>query len=121
MCSAPHERYLAVTVKEERFVPSVRKGGMDRALLSEMIPDPTGYFVYLCGPGISTWEREAAKERGTQPEPRFIEAALANLRALGVPDHALSANRTDDTDFVAVVLPDGPCDGPQHGSDRHTV
>src|SRR5687767_1807913 len=25
MCSAPHERYLAVTVKEERFVPSVTK------------------------------------------------------------------------------------------------
>src|SRR5262245_15190335 len=25
MCSAPHERYLAVTVKEERFVPRVTK------------------------------------------------------------------------------------------------
>ena len=25
MCSAPHERYLAVTVKEERFVPNVTK------------------------------------------------------------------------------------------------
>ena len=25
MCSAPHERYLAVTVKEERFVPRTTK------------------------------------------------------------------------------------------------
>jgi 3-ketosteroid 9alpha-monooxygenase subunit B len=25
MCSAPHERYLAVTVKEERFVPGLTK------------------------------------------------------------------------------------------------
>ena len=67
------------------FGPSVWKGRVDRALLSEMIPDPAGCFVYLCGPGISKWDREAAKKRGTQPEPRFIEAALANLQALGVP------------------------------------
>lgn len=68
------------------FGPSVRKGRVDQALLSEMIPDPTGCFVYLCGPGISKWDREAAKEQGTQPQPRFIEAALASLRAIGVPD-----------------------------------
>ena len=68
------------------FGPSVRKGRVDQALLSEMIPDPTGCFIYLCGPGISKWDREAAKEQGTQPQPRFIEAALASLRALGVPD-----------------------------------
>jgi ferredoxin-NADP reductase len=68
------------------FGPFVRKGRMDTALLQEMIPDPAGCFVYLCGPGISKWDREAAKEQGTEPQPRFIEAALDSLRAIGVPD-----------------------------------
>jgi 3-ketosteroid 9alpha-monooxygenase subunit B len=69
-----------------RFGPSVRKGRMDQALLSELIPDPTGCFVYLCGPGISKWDRLAAKEQGTKPPPRFIEGALSSLQAVGVPN-----------------------------------
>ena len=51
-----------------------------------MIPDPSAPIVYLCGPGISKWDREAAREAGTEPQPRFIESVLANLRAIGVPD-----------------------------------
>jgi 3-ketosteroid 9alpha-monooxygenase subunit B len=42
--------------------------------------------VYLCGPGISKWDREAAREANTAPQPRFIEMALATLRQIGVPD-----------------------------------
>lgn len=68
------------------FGPSVRKGRVDQALLREVIPDPTGPMIYLCGPGISKWDRQMAKESGTEPQPKFIESALTSLRALGVPD-----------------------------------
>jgi ferredoxin-NADP reductase len=71
---------------ESLFGPSVRKGRLDDKLLREMIPDPTVPIVYLCGPGISKWDREAARESGTEPQPRFIESVLTNLRAIGVPD-----------------------------------
>jgi ferredoxin-NADP reductase len=68
------------------FGPAVRKGRLDLALLKEVIPDPSAPIVYLCGPGISKWDREAAKEAGTEPQPRFIESVLTSLRAMGVPD-----------------------------------
>jgi len=68
------------------FGPTVRKGRLDLALLKEMIPDPSAPVIYLCGPGISKWDREAAREAGTDPQPRFIESVLAGLRAMGVPD-----------------------------------
>lgn len=90
--SARHPERLKVVhtlTREENasvFGPSMRKGRLDQALLSEMIPDPTAPMVYLCGPGISKWDREAAKEAGIAPQPRFIESVLANLRAIGVPD-----------------------------------
>jgi 3-ketosteroid 9alpha-monooxygenase subunit B len=68
------------------FGPSVRKGRLDAALLREMIPDPKACLVYLCGPGISKFDREAAREQGTVPQPRFIESALGHLQTIGVPD-----------------------------------
>jgi ferredoxin-NADP reductase len=68
------------------FGPNVRKGRLDQVLLREMIPDPAAPIVYLCGPGISKWDREAAREAGSEPQPRFIESVLASLRAIGVPD-----------------------------------
>ncbi len=72
------------------YDPLVRKGRVDTTLLTELIPDPTACLVYLCGPGISKFDREAAKEQETVPQPRFIEAALASLRAIGVPDKRIN-------------------------------
>lgn len=71
------------------FGSSVRKGRVDTALLKELVTDPTACLVYLCGPGISKFDRDAAKAQNTTPQPRFIEAALASLRAIGVPDKRL--------------------------------
>ena len=68
------------------FGPSVRKGRINQELLSELIPQPADVFVYLCGPGISKFDREAARETGTPPQPKFIETALTQLRNIGVPD-----------------------------------
>jgi ferredoxin-NADP reductase len=77
---------LTRETRESLLGPSVRRGRVDESLLREMIPDPQGCLVYLCGPGISKFDREAAKAAGTDPQPRFIEAALGHLRAVGVPD-----------------------------------
>jgi 3-ketosteroid 9alpha-monooxygenase subunit B len=69
-----------------RFGPSVRKGRISAEILREAISDPAGSYVYVCGPGISHWDIVAAKAAGTKPEPRFLETALEQLRALGVPN-----------------------------------
>ncbi|MBI3048133.1 MAG: hypothetical protein HYY76_07445 [Acidobacteria bacterium] len=68
------------------FGPSVRHGRVNEALLRELIPDPSECYAYLCGPGISKWDREAARELGTEPQPKFIETTLGNLLKIGVPN-----------------------------------
>jgi len=65
--------------------PGVRRGRVDAALLRELVPDPTACLVYACGPAIGPYERRAAKERGEEPQPRFLEAALTALGEAGVP------------------------------------
>ena len=77
---------LTREANEAVYGPSVRKGRVGEELLRELIPDPAGCLVYLCGPGISKFDREAAREAGTQPQPRFIESALDTLKTIGVPD-----------------------------------
>ena len=69
-----------------RFGPTVRKGRVGLPLLRETIPQPTECYVYVCGPGISKFDVAAAKEAGTEPQPRFLEAVLADLKTLGVPN-----------------------------------
>ena len=71
---------------ERVFGPQVRTGRIGEALLREVIPDAGSCFVYLCGPGISKWDREAARAAGTEPQPRFLESTLGALRAIGVAD-----------------------------------
>jgi ferredoxin-NADP reductase len=66
--------------------PAVRQGRIGLALLREMIPQPTECYVYVCGPGISKFDIAAAKEAGTEPQPRFLESVLADLKAVGVPN-----------------------------------
>ena len=82
-------RLLHTLTREEdpgRFGPGVRKGRVDQALLREAIPSPDACVVYVCGPGISKFDLAAAKAAGTAPAPRFLESALADLAAIGVPD-----------------------------------
>jgi ferredoxin-NADP reductase len=68
-----------------RFSPGVRQGRVDAALIRELIPDPTAVEVFACGPGIGKFERQVAREKGEEPQPRFLETALEALAALGVP------------------------------------
>src|SRR5262245_44332895 len=102
MVSAPHERYLAVTVvqnpdrlrvvhaltretRKEARDADVRSGRVSLALLKELVPDPSAPILYACGPAISQWDRLATKEAGRTPPPRFMETVLGLLRELGVP------------------------------------
>lgn len=67
------------------FGPTVRSGRVGQDLLREAIPSPSESLVYVCGPGISTWDVAAAAASGTKPQPRFLETVLAELNAIGVP------------------------------------
>jgi hypothetical protein len=42
--------------------------------------------IYVCGPGISKWDRDVAKAKGEEPTPRFLESVLADLKSIGVPN-----------------------------------
>jgi 3-ketosteroid 9alpha-monooxygenase subunit B len=64
--------------------PNVRQGRVNTALLRELIPDPSACEVFTCGPGITKYDRQAAKEKGIDPAPRFLESALASLAELGI-------------------------------------
>jgi 3-ketosteroid 9alpha-monooxygenase subunit B len=68
-----------------RYGPNVRTGRVSEALLREHIPDPGAAHVFTCGPGIGKFERQAAREKGEEPQPRFLETVLAGLKAIGVP------------------------------------
>ena len=80
-------RVIHCLTRETNIVhaPNVRTGRVDEAMLRELISDPQGCVVYACGPAISNWDRQAAKEKGTEPTPRFLESVLSNLEAIGVP------------------------------------
>lgn len=67
----------------------VRNGRVSEALIREVIPDPTGVEVFACGPGVGKFERQAAKEKGEEPAPRFLETTLEALENLGVPDERI--------------------------------
>ena len=66
--------------------PFVRKGRVSAALLRELVPDLDSCVIYVCGPGISKWDRDVAKAKGEEPAPRFLESVLADLKSLDVPN-----------------------------------
>jgi 3-ketosteroid 9alpha-monooxygenase subunit B len=70
---------------EVTYGPQLRKGRVDAKLLAEVIPDPKACLVYACGPAIGPIDRKLAKEKGVDPSPRFLEAALSALAELAVP------------------------------------
>ncbi len=69
--------------------PDDRRGRVTEALIREFISDPAAVEVFTCGPGITRFDRLAAKERGEEPQPRFLETVLEALENLGVPDERI--------------------------------
>jgi 3-ketosteroid 9alpha-monooxygenase subunit B len=70
-------------------VGEVRQGRVNEALIRDFIPDPSAVEVFACGPGVGKFERQAAKEKGEEPAPRFLETTLEALENLGVPDERI--------------------------------
>ena len=64
--------------------PNVKAGRVTVAMLKDAVPDWSACHVYTCGPGITKWDRQLAKEKNTTPAPRFLESTLAALGELGV-------------------------------------
>jgi ferredoxin-NADP reductase len=67
------------------YGPAYRPGRVGKALIAEAIPDPTAVQVFACGPAVGRWERLAAREEGTEPQPRFLETVIEALSEIGVP------------------------------------
>ena len=65
--------------------PGTRRGRVSAGLLHELIPDPTAVLIYACGPALSSHDRAAAREKGVEPTPRFMETVSAAVKEIGVP------------------------------------
>jgi len=80
-------RIVHAISRERRTAPGldIRHGRVSEELLREFIPDPTAVEVYTCGPGLSNFDKAGARERGEEPQPRFLETVLAALKTIGVP------------------------------------
>lgn len=65
--------------------PETRRGRVSADLLRELVPDPAAVLVYACGPALSTHDRAAAREKGVEATPRFMETVTAAVKEIGVP------------------------------------
>ena len=90
----PENLRLVHTLTREENVfqhgPHYRRGRVTAQLLQELIPDPRACLVFACGPAVGTWERAAARARGEEPKPRFMESVLQALAAAGVPEERIT-------------------------------
>lgn len=73
----------------EAHGPDVVRGRVSEAMLRAHVPDPTAAHFFVCGPGITSFDRQAAKESGIEPAPRFLESVISGLGAMGVSDEQI--------------------------------
>ena len=66
-----------------------RTGRVNTALLRELVKDPGACIAFACGPGITPYDKAAARKTGVQPAPRFLETALASLKEIGLTEDQL--------------------------------
>lgn len=74
-----------LTRSTEGAPAGIGQGRVTADLLRDAIPGPTECLVYACGPAVSRWDRQTARERGETATPRFLETILALLEEVGVP------------------------------------
>jgi NAD(P)H-flavin reductase len=73
-----------ITREDPSGIRGARGGRTCRELLQEVAPDPSAVLDYSCGPGITPCERKAAKAKGEEPAPRFVENMFALLQEHGL-------------------------------------
>ena len=64
--------------------PNYRSGRIGRALLEEFIEDHRTAVVFACGPGITSFDRKAARAGGSPPPLRFLETIVAQLQEMKI-------------------------------------
>jgi len=64
--------------------PNFRSGRVNLKMLEEIVPASRDCHFFVCGPAVSAADRLAAREKGTEPQPRFLESILEDLKSLGV-------------------------------------
>ena len=86
-----HPDRLAIVhalTREERTAglpPGIRRGRVTTDLLREVLPATDARHFFVCGPAISAWDRAVARDKGVEPQPRFLESVLSSLAELGIP------------------------------------
>ena len=65
------------------FNENIRNGRVSKEILASVLEDASHQYVFACGPSVSIFEKKAAKEKGVEPPPRFLESVLQYLEALG--------------------------------------
>ena len=73
-----------ITREDPSGIRGARQGRISGELLQEVAPDPSNVMAYSCGPGITPYERRAARAKGEVPEPRFVENMVALLQEHGL-------------------------------------
>ena len=73
-----------LTREEPAGLRGARRGRITKELLQEVIVDPASTLAFTCGPGITPYERKAAREKGEEPTPRFVEHMVAALHEVGL-------------------------------------
>ena len=71
--------------KPELESMGVRWGRPTIELVREMIKEPSSTAAFICGPGITSYEKKAAKETGLELVPRFLETMLQFAEEVGIP------------------------------------
>ena len=73
-----------ITREDPAGIRGARNGRISEELLREVAPNPSSVLAYSCGPGITPYERRAARAKGETPEPRFVENMVALLQEHGL-------------------------------------
>jgi len=68
------------------FSENIINGRVSKELLAKYVEAASHQFVFVCGPSISAFDKKAAKEKGIEPKPRFLESALQALEEIGFAD-----------------------------------
>jgi len=80
------EVFHSLTREEDpgRYGDNVRSGRINESMIRELVNDPGAAEFFVCGPGITKWDKKRAKAEGEDPRPRFLESALEALSAMGI-------------------------------------
>jgi ferredoxin-NADP reductase len=69
-----------VTDLGEQFL----RGRVTQDVIERFVPEPQSARFFVCGPAVTRYERQAARNAAEKPAPRFMESTLRALGNLGV-------------------------------------